>query len=92
MMLSLLQWSAMISWHRRQPAISRCVFDVVKRLKNMAKSGEPSGTRTRDPLVKSQLLYRLSYQPTLRTPILYTFRQLVSTGLRWEWAYAGLGG
>src|SRR5438034_2491664 len=28
------------------------------------KSGEPSRTRTCDPLVKSQLLYRLSYRPT----------------------------
>src|SRR5947209_1792849 len=27
-------------------------------------SGEPSRTRTCDPLVKSQLLYRLSYRPT----------------------------
>ena len=30
------------------------------------KSGEPSRTRTCDPLVKSQLLYRLSYRPTSR--------------------------
>ena len=28
------------------------------------KSGEPSRTRTCDPLVKSQLLYQLSYRPT----------------------------
>ena len=27
-------------------------------------SGEPSRTRTCDPLVKSQLLYQLSYRPT----------------------------
>ena len=25
--------------------------------------GEPGGTRTRDPLIKSQMLYRLSYRP-----------------------------
>ena len=25
--------------------------------------GEPAGTRTRDPLIKSQMLYRLSYRP-----------------------------
>ena len=30
----------------------------------LRKSGEPSRTRTCDPLVKSQLLYRLSYRPT----------------------------
>ena len=29
-------------------------------------NGEPSRTRTCDPLVKSQLLYQLSYRPTLR--------------------------
>ena len=29
-----------------------------------SNSGEPSRTRTCDPLVKSQLLYRLSYRPT----------------------------
>ena len=28
------------------------------------ESGEPSRTRTCDPLVKSQLLYQLSYRPT----------------------------
>jgi hypothetical protein len=26
-------------------------------------NGEPGGTRTRDPLIKSQMLYRLSYRP-----------------------------
>ncbi len=30
-------------------------------------SGEPSRTRTCDPLVKSQLLYQLSYGPTKKT-------------------------
>jgi hypothetical protein len=30
----------------------------------LRKSGEPSRTRTCDPLVKSQLLYQLSYRPT----------------------------
>ncbi len=28
------------------------------------KSGEPVGIRTRDLLIKSQLLYQLSYRPT----------------------------
>ena len=27
-------------------------------------NGEPGGTRTRDPLIKSQMLYRLSYRLT----------------------------
>ena len=27
------------------------------------KTGEPGGTRTRDPLLKRQMLYRLSYRP-----------------------------
>jgi hypothetical protein len=26
-------------------------------------TGEPGGTRTRDPLIKSQMLYQLSYRP-----------------------------
>jgi hypothetical protein len=29
------------------------------------KQNEPSRTRTCDPLVKSQLLYQLSYRPTI---------------------------
>ena len=35
------------------------------RLCCFLESGEPSRTRTCDPLVKSQLLYRLSYRPTI---------------------------
>jgi hypothetical protein len=31
---------------------------------NGALNGEPAGARTRDPLIKSQMLYRLSYRPT----------------------------
>ena len=27
--------------------------------------GEPDGIRTHDPLIKSQMLYRLSYEPSL---------------------------
>ena len=27
--------------------------------------GEPGGIRTHDPLIKSQMLYRLSYEPSL---------------------------
>ena len=38
--------------------------DRVIARKLLQISGEPSRTRTCDPLVKSQLLYRLSYRPT----------------------------
>ena len=38
--------------------------DRVVACKLLQISGEPSRTRTCDPLVKSQLLYRLSYRPT----------------------------
>ena len=38
--------------------------DHVVACKLLQISGEPSRTRTCDPLVKSQLLYRLSYRPT----------------------------
>src|SRR5437867_2565678 len=36
-----------------------------RSLESLQVSGEPSRTRTCDPLVKSQLLYQLSYRPTL---------------------------
>ena len=35
------------------------------------KIGEPGGDRTRDHLIKSQMLYQLSYRPTEGT--LYLF-------------------
>jgi hypothetical protein len=38
----------------------------VERKSFVCNSGEPSRTRTCDPLVKSQLLYQLSYRPTLK--------------------------
>src|SRR5437588_390856 len=31
-------------------------------------SGEPGGTRTRDPVIKSHMLYQLSYRPLPLTP------------------------
>ena len=34
--------------------------------RSRAEAGEPSWIRTSDLLIKSQLLYRLSYGPTLR--------------------------
>ncbi|GEM_PF-2055524 len=36
-------------------------FDVLEALKNMEVGGESAGIRTLDLLIKSQLLYRLSY-------------------------------
>ena len=33
----------------------------------LLNSGEPSRARTCDPLIKSQLLYQLSYRPSLQT-------------------------
>lgn len=30
----------------------------------LGSHGEPDGIRTHDPLIKSQLLYQLSYRPT----------------------------
>ena len=32
----------------------------------MVLSGEPGGTRTRDPVLKRHMLYRLSYRPKLK--------------------------
>src|SRR5712692_7068028 len=45
-------------------------------------SGEPSRTRTCDPLVKSQLLYRLSYRPTLSRIKHSTFQKSQVSSLR----------
>ena len=39
----------------------------------LAQNGEPGRDRTCDPLIKSQLLYRLSYGPALS--LSYTFRR-----------------
>ena len=38
-----------------------------------ASFGEPGGTRTRDPLIKSQMLYLLSYRPVRLPPQELTF-------------------
>jgi hypothetical protein len=39
--------------------------------KSLKNNGEPSRARTCDPLIKSQLLYQLSYRPTAEEN--YTF-------------------
>ena len=43
----------------------RCPFDQRRN----ASAGEPSWIRTSDLLIKSQLLYRLSYGPDQRGPV-----------------------
>ena len=53
--------------------------DRVIACKLLQISGEPSRTRTCDPLVKSQLLYRLSYRPTLKNPGRISLRFQVSS-------------
>src|SRR5438874_8695059 len=45
-------------------------------------SGEPSRTRTCDPLVKSQLLYRLSYRPTNSNSLKFQVSSFKLTDLR----------
>jgi hypothetical protein len=42
-------------------ACSTCEKDLQGHPASLYKSGNPGGTRTLDPLIKSQLLYRLSY-------------------------------
>src|ERR1039457_5477099 len=38
-------------------------MEEAKALNGESLIGEPGGTRTRDPLIKRQMLYRLSYRP-----------------------------
>ena len=47
-------------WARQRSNIISCVFNVLR--------GERDRIRTCDPLIKSQLLYRLSYAPTRAGP------------------------
>src|SRR5690348_2237836 len=58
-------------WYRTMKNGPRRCCDTTKnRLCNLLKRrinfGEPGGTRTRDPLLKRQMLYRLSYRPDSR--------------------------
>ena len=51
--------------------------------------GEPGGTRTRDPLIKSQMLYQLSYRPLGITPagnFYHSMRLLICStkGILWS--------
>src|ERR1700686_686435 len=46
---------------RQPPDLVLCITKTADRKRNryrQTRKGEPSGTRTRDPLIKSQMLYR----------------------------------
>ena len=45
------------------------------------KNGEPAGTRTRDTLIKSQVLYQLSYRPSSKCGLLYGGKWVRCQGL-----------
>jgi hypothetical protein len=45
------------------------------------KNGDPGGARTRDPLIKSQMLYQLSYRIVLRGGALLIQISTLPTGL-----------
>ncbi len=51
----------------RQRLVESRISMLQKRVAEIAGkigwNGEPGGTRTRDPLIKSQMLYQLSYRP-----------------------------
>ena len=49
--------------------MASCRAELVKQKNTLRKGrcffvGEPDGIRTHDPLIKSQMLYRLSYEPS----------------------------
>jgi hypothetical protein len=56
---------AMVPQNRWLP---RALFQSQSELQLTDFLGEPGGTRTRDPLIKSQMLYRLSYRPFAAGP------------------------
>ena len=54
------------TWHNAYPPLTRLDFpSIIASLATanslLFSSGEPGGTRTRDPMIKSHVLYRLSY-------------------------------
>ena len=49
--------------HRAATLLRRDENRICNMLKRKVNLGEPGGTRTRDPLLKRQMLYRLSYRP-----------------------------
>ena len=48
----------MLSWRRPAKQLRQA---LLRRADTWIERGEPAGIRTRDPLIKSQMLYRLSY-------------------------------
>ena len=48
-----------------RPNGARDLTATARRERKIARSGEPYRIRTCDPLIKSQLLYQLSYGPTI---------------------------
>ena len=42
---------------------------LAKNFASLLQIGEPGGIRTHDPLIKSQMLYRLSYRPSHNEPL-----------------------
>ena len=60
-----------VAWRFRQTAERNdlllspdCIIQAVDCLQCKKENGEPGRIRTFDPLIKSQLLYHLSYGPT----------------------------
>ncbi len=59
---------------------SRLDFDLSQTPNSLLiSSGEPGGTRTRDPMIKSHVLYRLSYGLLQKDP---AFRQCWRRSMR----------
>src|SRR5258707_11488345 len=57
--------------------------------KSLRNYGEPSRARTCDPLIKSQLLYQLSYRPTTEVRIIRRHAAESSERLEWVVSYFG---
>jgi hypothetical protein len=55
--------------HRHQGATRNEAVAAANWLPHIDSLGERGGTRTHDPLIKSQMLYRLSYALAFRRPV-----------------------
>src|SRR5258708_9132136 len=55
---------------RRKSSLGRCESQRWPNDGLLRLNGEPSRARTCDPLIKSQLLYQLSYRPTTEVKII----------------------
>lgn len=45
------------------PLLANLTLNLSDGLQLIDFTGEPGGTRTRDPVIKSHMLYQLSYRP-----------------------------